>query len=151
MIGPLLFWLVIGLGVAAVAQDRMPAIPADKLTEAQKKAAVEFAAKRGTPPLAPFVPLLPSPEVMQPAEAMGQYLQFKTVLPAKLREFVILLTGRQWTQGRIWNTHLGIAVKAGLSSRRSRKRWLRVAGPRQCPMTRRLFTTSVMNYIATRL
>ena len=30
-------------GMAAMAQERMPQIPADKLTEAQKKASAEFA------------------------------------------------------------------------------------------------------------
>ena len=99
----------------AITQDRMPQIPTDKLTEAQMKAADEFAAGRGTPVFGPFVPLLRSPEVMQPAEVMGEYLQFKTVLPPKLREFVILITARQWTQETEWNSHVSIAVKDGLS------------------------------------
>ncbi len=79
----------------AMTQDRMPEIPADKLTEAQKKAADEFAAGRGTPVFGPFVPLLRSPEVMLRAKAMGDYLRFKTALPPKLNEFAILITARQ--------------------------------------------------------
>jgi len=59
------------LGVA-MAQDRMPEIPAEKLTEAQKKAAAEFAAERKTPVFGPFVPLLRSPEVMLRVRAMGE-------------------------------------------------------------------------------
>jgi 4-carboxymuconolactone decarboxylase len=115
-----LFWFFISLGAPAIAQNRMPEIPADKLTDAQKKAAEEFAARRGKAPghtgssLGPFVPLLRSPEVFLSAETMGQYLQFKTALPPKLREFVILITGRQLTQETIWNSHVQIAVKAGL-------------------------------------
>ena len=99
----------------ARAQDRMPEIPADKMTDAQKKAAQEFAAGRGTPVFGPFVPLLRSPEVMLRAKAMGDYLRFKNVLPAKLSEFTILITARQWTQQYEWDVHYPIAMKAGLN------------------------------------
>jgi 4-carboxymuconolactone decarboxylase len=107
--------VVASMGVA-MAQDRMPEIPADKMTEAQKKAAQEFAAGRGTAVFGPFVPLLRSPEVMLRARAMGDYLRFKNVLPAKLSEFVILITARQWTQQYEWDFHYPIALKAGLSA-----------------------------------
>jgi len=99
----------------AMAQDRMPEIPADKMTEVQKKAADEFAAGRGTPVFGPFVPLLRSPEVMLRAKAMGDYLRFRNTLPPKLSEFTILITARQWTQQYEWDVHHPIALKAGLS------------------------------------
>jgi len=102
------------MGVA-MAQDRMPEIPADKMTEAQKKAAQEFAADRKTPVFGPFVPLLRSAEAMLRTMAMGDYLRFKNVLPPKLSEFVILITARQWTQQYEWDYHYPIALKAGLS------------------------------------
>jgi 4-carboxymuconolactone decarboxylase len=109
-------WLFVLLGLPAFAQNRMPEIPADKLTEAQKKALDQFASKRGAPPVrGPFLALLRSPDVMTPAEILGEYLQFKTVLPPKLRELVILITARQWTQDTEWNSHVNIAVKDGLS------------------------------------
>src|ERR1700731_908807 len=111
----LLFWFIIGLGVPAMAQDRMPEIPADKMTEAQKKAAEEFVAGRGTPVVGPFIPLLRSPEVMLRAKAMGDYLRFRSVLPPRLSEFAILITARQWTQQFEWGVHAPIAVKAGVS------------------------------------
>lgn len=106
----------IGFVGVAMAQDRMPEIPADKMTEAQKKAAQEFAAGRGTPVFGPFVPLLRSPEVMLRAKAMGDYLRFKNVLPPKLSELVILITARQWTQQYEWDVHYPIAIKAGLNA-----------------------------------
>ena len=99
----------------ATAQDRMPEIPSDKMTEAQKKAAQEFAAGRGMSVFGPFIPLLRSPEVMLRAKAMGDYLRFKNALPAKLSEFVILITARQWTQQYEWDVHYPIALKAGVS------------------------------------
>ena len=100
----------------AMTPDRMPEIPADKLTEAQKKAAEEFAAGRGTAVFGPFVPLLRSPEVMLRAKAMGDYLRYKSVLPPKLNEFAILITSRRWTQQYEWEVHCPIAIKAGLSA-----------------------------------
>jgi len=96
--------------------DRMPPIPADKLTPEQKKASDDFAAERKTPVFGPFVPLLRSPEVMLRARAMGDYLRYKSVLPAALNEFAILITARHWTQGYEWAVHEPIAVKAGLKA-----------------------------------
>src|SRR5712672_3276146 len=78
--------------------DRTPEIPADKLTPEQKKASDEFAAERKTPVFGPFVPLLRSPEVMLRARAMGDYLRFKSVLPPRVNEMLILITAREWTQ-----------------------------------------------------
>ena len=98
----------------AMAQDRMPEISPEKMTPAQKKAAEEFLAERKTAVFGPFVPLLRSPEAMQRARAMGDYLRFRSVLPPKLNEFVILITARQWTQQYEWDVHYPIAIKAGL-------------------------------------
>jgi 4-carboxymuconolactone decarboxylase len=96
------------------AQDRMPAIPANKLTEAQKRAAEAFAEGRGYQIRGPFVPLLRSPEVMLRAKAMGDHLRFKSVLGPRLNEMVILITAREWTQQYEWNAHFPEAMKAGL-------------------------------------
>jgi 4-carboxymuconolactone decarboxylase len=104
------------LAASTVAQDRMPEIPGDKMTEAQKKAVQEFIAGRGNPPVGPFIPLLRSPEVMLRAKAMGDYLRFKSVFPPRLSEFAILITARQWTQQFEWSAHVEIALKAGVSS-----------------------------------
>lgn len=100
----------------ALSSDRMPEIPADKMTPEQKKAADEFAAGRGTPVFGPFVPLLRSPEVMLRAKAMGDYLRYKSVLPPQLNEFAILITARRWTQEYEWAVHQPLAVKAGLKA-----------------------------------
>jgi 4-carboxymuconolactone decarboxylase len=54
---------------AAAAQDRMPPIPADRLTDAQKKAIQEFKAARSADISGPFVAMLRSPEVMSRARA----------------------------------------------------------------------------------
>jgi 4-carboxymuconolactone decarboxylase len=97
------------------AQDRMPPIPPEKLTDAQKKAIEEFKAARNANVSGPFVPLLRSPEVMNRARAMGDYLRFKSVLPARLSEFAILIAAREWTQAYEWDAHYTLAMKAGLN------------------------------------
>ncbi|MGM4925065.1 carboxymuconolactone decarboxylase family protein [Tardiphaga sp. 804_B3_N1_9] len=100
--------------IPALAQDRMPPIPADKYTESQKKAAEEFAGGRGYEVRGPFVPLIRSPEVMLRAKAMGDHLRFKSALAPRLSEMIILITAREWTQQYEWVAHHDIAIKAGL-------------------------------------
>jgi 4-carboxymuconolactone decarboxylase len=111
-----IFQLIVGINLSAVGQDRMPEIPPQKMTEAQKKAAEEFVAGRKAAIAGPFVPLLRSPEVFLRTKAMGDYLRFHTVLPPRLRELAILVTARQWTQQYEWSFHSSIALESGLSS-----------------------------------
>jgi 4-carboxymuconolactone decarboxylase len=111
----LLLVLVFAGAGSADAQERMPPIPADKLTAEQKKAVEEYKAARGGMPGGPFAALLRSPEVMSRGRALSDYLRYKSVLPPRLSEFVILLTARQWTQNYEWNAHQPLAVKGGLN------------------------------------
>jgi 4-carboxymuconolactone decarboxylase len=94
----------------------MPPIPAEKLTDAQRAAVAEFKAARSAEVSGPFIPLLRSPEVMIRARAMGDYLRYKSALPPRLSEFVILLTARRWTQQYEWNAHQGLALQGGLNA-----------------------------------
>jgi len=98
----------------ANAQDRMPPIPPEKMTVAQRTAVAEFKAARAADISGPFIPLLRSPEVMNRARAMGDYLRYKSSLPPRLSEFVILLTARRWTQQYEWNAHQAAALQGGL-------------------------------------
>jgi 4-carboxymuconolactone decarboxylase len=107
--------LIIGSAMSLDAQDRMPPIPAEKMTDAQKKAVEEFRAARNAGVSGPFMVLLRSPEVMNRARAMGDYLRFKSVLPPRLSEFAILIAAREWTQNYEWDAHHTLAMKAGLN------------------------------------
>jgi len=102
------------IGNLAVAQNRMPPIPADKVTAEQKESVKEFQAVRGREPFGPFVPLMRSPDLMVRASAMGEYLRYRTSLTPRLSEFVILLTAREWSQQYEWNVHHPEAMKAGV-------------------------------------
>lgn len=100
---------------AAWAEDRLPEIPPDKLTDAQKEASKTFLEDRKVPVFGPFVPLLRSPQLMLQAMSMGDYLRYHNSLPQKINEFVILITAREWTQQLEWQIHYPIALKAGLA------------------------------------
>jgi 4-carboxymuconolactone decarboxylase len=94
--------------------DRMPPIPKEQWTDAQKQAAAEFAAARKQEVFGPFAVMLRSPEVMLRASAMGEYMRYRTVLPPRLNELIILITARHWTQQFEWHVHQPAALKAGL-------------------------------------
>lgn len=95
--------------------DRMPELPADALTEAQRAAAETFQAERGVPVFGPFTPLLRSPDLMNCASRMGLYLRYNSVLPLRISEFTILIVARDWSQQVEWHIHHPIALKAGVA------------------------------------
>ena len=102
-------------GPFASAQDRMPPIPADKLTPAQKKTVDEYKKARGGEPGGPWAVLTRSPELMSRTLMLSDYLRFNSTLPPRLSEFVILMTAREWGQNYEWNAHQPLAIKGGLN------------------------------------
>jgi 4-carboxymuconolactone decarboxylase len=111
---------LLGLGLPAnvaaaeATQDRMPAIPADKLTDAQKKVSAEIIAGPRGALVGPFIPLLRSPDFMSRLQKVGEYLRYNTKLGANISEFAILIAARQWTQQFEWDSHEALALKAGV-------------------------------------
>jgi 4-carboxymuconolactone decarboxylase len=94
--------------------DRMPPIPADKWTDAQKKAAEEITSGPRKELVGPFIPLLRSPEYMSRLQRVGEYLRYNTKLGPAISEFIILLMARQWTQQFEWYSHQALALKADI-------------------------------------
>jgi 4-carboxymuconolactone decarboxylase len=111
---------LLGLASAAPTEaaegvaDRMPPIPADKWTDAQKKAAEEITSGPRKELVGPFIPLLRSPEFMSRLQRVGEYLRFNTKLGPNISEFIILQIARQWTQQFEWYSHESLALKAGI-------------------------------------
>lgn len=95
--------------------DRLPPLPDAQLTASQREAVAAFTAARGADVSGPFHPLLRSPELMMRTRALGDYLRFRSALPPRLSELVILITAREWTQQFEWNTHYRIAIEAGVA------------------------------------
>lgn len=106
--------VLLSLCFPAIAQDRMPPIPKDKLTEVQRKAVEDLTAGRHGGVIGPYIPLLRSPKLLNLVYAMGGYLRFETALGPRLTEMAILLASRNWTQQFEWNAHEPLALKAGL-------------------------------------
>ena len=111
---------ILALACMTVAQERMPPIPADKLTPAQQDAARQLAATpRGNRISGPFVALLRSPEFMNRLQKTGEYLRYQSSLSGKIREFTILMTARQWDQQYEWNAHYPLAIREGLGKEKA--------------------------------
>ena len=85
------------------------------MTPEQQQAIEEFRRLRGTDPFGPFIALLASPELMTRVSALGEYLRYRSALPPRLSEFVILITAAHWRQQYEWDLHAPIALKAGVA------------------------------------
>jgi 4-carboxymuconolactone decarboxylase len=92
----------------------MPPIPADRMTPEQRQAVEEIVAGPRGALIGPFIPALRSPAFMQRLQALGEYLRYEQVLEPRLREMVILMTARTWTQQFEWHVHHPLALRAGL-------------------------------------
>src|SRR5215831_1902297 len=100
---------------SVLAQQRLPTIPPDQYTADQKRAAEEFLVARKVPVFGPFEPMMHSPEVMNMARAMGDYLRYHSAIGNTFSELVILITAREWSQDYEWYVHYPIALKAGIA------------------------------------
>src|SRR5271163_3826806 len=103
---------------ASRAEDitRFAPLKADELSPSQKAWADMIAApprnaKFGNPPYRAYIR---NPDLAPRLTAMTDYLRWKTSLPARLSEFAILITARQWTAQYEWFAHYPLAMKAGL-------------------------------------
>jgi 4-carboxymuconolactone decarboxylase len=94
--------------------DRLPPLPRESMTDAQKNAWDRFTVARGQQPSGPFVPLLRSPALMLAAQSTGDYLRFKSPLTPRIREMAILLACRYWGQEYEWAVHYPLALEAGV-------------------------------------
>ena len=109
--------LTLTYAMTATAQNRMPPLSEDQMTPEQQAAVEEFKAARNTNRFGgPFMVLLRSPEMMNRARNVGDYVRFRSALPPRLSEFVILLTARHWTQQYEWYVHAPIAEREGLDA-----------------------------------
>jgi len=102
--------------VSLFAQDRMPPIPADKMTPAQKKAVDEYKQLRGqdlTGP--PWSVMLRVPDLVVPSLELRLHNQRNSAFNPKLTELAIMIAARHWTNNYEWNAHSALAKNAGLS------------------------------------
>ena len=93
--------------------DRLPPIPPEQWTEAQRKEAEAMIAGPRGAVLAPFIPLMRSPELMGHVQRIGEYLRFRSAIGVRLTELAILVTASEWQQAVEWAIHAPIAEREG--------------------------------------
>lgn len=96
--------------------DRMPALPLEQMSATQKKYAEEIIKGPRGALYGPFVPLIRSPELMDRAQRVGEYLRYNSAIGTRLSELAILITARHWTQQVEWAIHAPIALAAGIKA-----------------------------------
>jgi 4-carboxymuconolactone decarboxylase len=96
-------------------QRRFKQLAREEMTEEQRRAADAIVAGPRGGMRGPFNALLRSPELADRAQRLGEYVRFKSSLPARLNELAILVTAREWSAQYEWYAHRQLAEKAGLA------------------------------------
>lgn len=99
-----------------MSNDRMPPIPSDQWSNAQRTYAQEIINGPRKGLISPFIPLLRSPELMAHTQRMGEYLRYRSAIGLRLSELAILITSKEWSQDVEWSIHAPIAELAGVPS-----------------------------------
>jgi 4-carboxymuconolactone decarboxylase len=99
-----------------MSTDRLPPLPESQWTDEQRAEAEPIIHGPRGALVAPFIPLLRSPELMGHAQRMGEYLRYRSALPLRLSELAILITARAWSQQVEWAIHAPIAQREGVTA-----------------------------------
>jgi 4-carboxymuconolactone decarboxylase len=119
--------LLVSTGVAR-AEERFAIIQPEQMNAEQKKLfdaivsgprAANYGGDAANRVLksGPFNAWLRSPELGMRLQAVGEQIRFKSSIPARLNEFAILITAREWTSQYEWYAHHSLAMKAGLDAK----------------------------------
>ncbi|HTE16225.1 MAG TPA: carboxymuconolactone decarboxylase family protein [Burkholderiales bacterium] len=98
-----------------ILRERLPRIPPEKLNAAQKKVAAEISAGPRKDVRGPFVPMMRSPGLTGPTQALGAYIRWGVKVPFRLAEFAGLMAARDWSCQYEWAVHVPHALRGGLS------------------------------------
>jgi 4-carboxymuconolactone decarboxylase len=95
---------------------RIPLVSATNMTDAQRRVYdAMMKGPRRSAPVGPLAAAMHRPELAEKWSDLGLVLRFNSSFEPRLREFVILLTGRFWDCQFEWFSHEAEARKAGLS------------------------------------
>lgn len=98
----------------AILPDRMPPIPLEKMTDAQKKTAAEISAGPRGKVEGPYWPILRSPGFANCIQKVGAYFRYECGLDRKINEMAALMAARSWSQQFEWDVHILQALETGL-------------------------------------
>jgi 4-carboxymuconolactone decarboxylase len=106
--------LLFGGSALALSGERMPEIPLDKMTAAQRTVADSIMSGPRKGMNGPFNAWLRSPELADRLQKVGEYVRFNTSLDKRLNEMAIIMTAQYWGSQYEWYAHAPLAIKAGL-------------------------------------
>ncbi len=98
-----------------MAEPRLKELMPETMTPEQRRVADSIqSGPRGAGLRGPFNALLRSPELCDYVQRVGEYIRFKTSIPARLNELAIIIAGRRWTAQYEFYAHRRLALQAGL-------------------------------------
>ena len=95
--------------------DRLPPIPPEQWSVAQRQEAQAMIDGPRGAVLAPFIPLMRSPDLMGHVQRLGEHLRYRSAIGVRLTELAILVTASEWQQPVEWAIHAPIALREGIS------------------------------------
>jgi len=98
----------------ALTGERMPEIPLDRMTAAQRTVADAIMSGPRGGMRGPFNTWLRSPELADRLQKVGEYVRYNTSLDKRLNEMAICMTAQHWGSQYEWYAHAPLALKAGL-------------------------------------
>ena len=102
-------------GFSSAPYERLPTMPPEAMSAAQRASADELIAGPRKAILGPFIPLLRSPELMARVGKVCEYLRFDSVMEVRIRELAMCLVARHVTNQFEWLVHAPLALKAGVA------------------------------------
>ena len=97
-----------------VLPERMPAIPPEEMSEAQRKSVADLVATRGGLK-GPFMAIMRCPELMDRIQRLGEYIRYKGELDLRINRMAGLMMTRHWSNQYEWHGNVPYALKAGLN------------------------------------
>jgi 4-carboxymuconolactone decarboxylase len=91
------------LGDAAL--DRMPPIPTEQQTPAQRAAMEEITNGPRGKIGGPFISMMRSPELMARLQKVGEYVRYQNTVGMRNSEFAVLVVARHWANPIEWHIH----------------------------------------------
>jgi 4-carboxymuconolactone decarboxylase len=98
-------------------EPSFPRLTMEQLSDKQKPLAEQIMKVSSICLGGPYNPLLRSPVLGQRIFDLFHYLRWETSLPLKLKEFAILIIGRQWRRQVEWFAHAPLAMQAVAGNR----------------------------------
>lgn len=106
--------LLMGAAAGAAVGERFPVLTLERMSPEQRRVAEAIMSGPRKSLEGPFNAWLRSPELADRLQRVGEYIRYQSSLPARLNEFAILITAREWTSQYEWFVHQPLALKAGL-------------------------------------